>query len=76
MSRKPFHPDFKVLLGMVAVLVLPFALTLRTIKQARPLVTDLAADPSPHGYTWSLSLFIVPVLVLAGWLWWRKGVFL
>jgi len=72
MSRKPLHADFKVLLGIVAVLVIPFALTLRAIHQARPLVGDLAANPSPRGYTWSLSLFVVPVIALTAWLWRRK----
>ena len=57
--------DFQVLLGMGAVLVVPFVLTLMTIKESRPLINDLSA--SPHGYTWSLSLFIVPVAVLAAW---------
>lgn len=59
--------DFKVLLGIGAVLAIPFALTLMTIREPRPLVTDLEANPSPHGYTWSLSLFMVPVAVLAAW---------
>jgi hypothetical protein len=59
--------DFKVLLGMVAVLIVPIALTLMTIREPRSKVVDLAANPSPLGYTWSLSLFIVPVLVLALW---------
>jgi hypothetical protein len=72
MPRKPLPTDFKVLLGMVAALVIPFALTLRAITQSRPLVTDLAANPSPLGYTWSLSLFIVPIIALTAWLWQRK----
>jgi len=67
MQKKPLPTDFKVLVGMVVVLTIPFALTLMTITQARPLVIDLAANPTPHGYTWSLSLFIVPVMVLAAW---------
>jgi hypothetical protein len=70
MGKKPLPADFKVLLGMMAVLVVPFALTLRTITQSRPLVSDLAA--SPRGYTWSLSLFIVPLVALVLWQWQRK----
>lgn len=65
-------PDFKVLVAMVVVLVIPFALTLRTVIEPRALVTDLAANPTPRGYTWSLTLFIVPVLVLASWVLLRK----
>lgn len=60
--------DYQVLIGMAIVLVVPFALTLMTITQPRPLVADLQANPTPHGYTWSLTLFILPVVVLAGWL--------
>jgi hypothetical protein len=67
MPKRPLPPDLKVLIAMVFVLVVPFALTLMTIQQPRPLVTDLVANPTPHGYTWSLSLFIVPALVLAAW---------
>lgn len=67
MKPKRVSTDFKVLLGIIAVLVVPFALTLRTVRQLRPLVSDIAADPTPQGYTWSLTLFIVPVIVLAIW---------
>ena len=72
MQKKPLPADFKVLVAMAVMLIVPFALTLRTITDARPLVTDLAANPSPYGYTWSLSLFIVPVAVLATWVSARK----
>jgi len=72
MQNKPLPTDFKVLVALVVVLAIPFALTLRTITQSRALVADVAANPSPHGYTWSLSLFIVPVLVLATWVSARK----
>lgn len=67
MKKRPFHPDFWVLLGMSLLLAIPFAITLKTVKAPRALVTDLAANPTPHGYTWSLSLFIVPTLILALW---------
>ena len=66
------HSDVKVLLWMVAVLVIPFALTLMTIEAPRTMVTDLEANPTPHGYTWSLTLFMVPVVVLALWISLRK----
>jgi hypothetical protein len=42
-------------------------MTLLTVKEPRPLVTDLSINPTPYGYTISLTLFIVPVLVLAFW---------
>ena len=72
MKKKRMPADFKVLVWMGVVLVIPFALTLMTIQQPRALVLDLAANPTPHGYTWSLSVFIVPVLVLAAWVSFRK----
>jgi hypothetical protein len=59
--------DFRVMACIIVVLVVPFAITLLTITDPRtPL--DPQTNPSPHGYTLSLSLFIVPVLVLAIWL--------
>ena len=68
MSRKRSSNDYQVLIGMAAVLATPFALTLLTIAQPRALVADLNANPTPHGYTWSLTLFLIPVIVLALWL--------
>lgn len=72
MPKKPLPTDFKVLVAMVAVLATSFALTLRTVTQPHPPIADLAANPTPHGYTWSLSLFVLPVAVLAGWIWRRR----
>lgn len=68
MPTKRLSHDYLVLIGMAAVLAVPFMVTLMTIAQPRPLVGDLTANPTHHGYTWSLSLFIVPVVVLAVWL--------
>jgi hypothetical protein len=63
------HPptDFKVMVGMMIILTLPFILTLRTVSEPRALL-DYNTNPTPLGYTWSLSLFIIPVIVLALWL--------
>jgi lycopene cyclase domain-containing protein len=55
---------------MIAV---PAALTLRTVRVA-PVVDRTVANPSPHGYTVSLLLFIVPILVIGFWLVPREGV--
>jgi hypothetical protein len=63
--------DSTVLISMAAVLTLPFILTLMTIVQPRPKIEDFRPEPTPYGYTWSLSLFIVPVVVIACWLWRR-----
>jgi hypothetical protein len=66
--KKRVFPACWVLIGMALVLVVPFFLTLRTVAQPRPLVDNFQNHLTHHGYTWSLSLFIVPVVVLAGWL--------
>lgn len=68
MPKKRWSNGGPVLIGMVTVFTVPFILTLLTVAQPRSVVTDLAANPTHHGYTWSLLLFIVPVVVLAGWL--------
>jgi hypothetical protein len=54
------------LLGFASIVV-PAALTLNTVKQPGTLVipTD---NPTPHGYTVSLLLFIVPAALLLAWL--------
>ena len=48
MPKRRLPTDVKVLIAMVAVLVIPFALTLMTIQQSRPLVTELADNPTPR----------------------------
>jgi hypothetical protein len=68
MPKTKLSKDYWVLIGMAAVLIVPFVLTLMTIAQPRALVGDLKANPTHHGYTWSLTLFVVPVVVLACWL--------
>ena len=71
MAPKRFSSDHLVLIVIALVLIVPFALTLNTVSQSRALV-DFQTNPTPHGYTWSLSLFIVPVAVLAVWLGCRR----
>jgi len=59
--------DFKTVLGMVVVLVVPAALTLWTVKAPGTFHVDFSTDPTPLGYTWSLLLFIIPSVVIAWW---------
>ena len=62
--------EVKVLIGMALVLAIPTALTLMSITEPRlPVVipADPLRNPSPHGYTWSLLLFVVPDIVLGWW---------
>lgn len=53
-----------LMLGMVAV---PATITLRTIRFPVSLVPT-NPNPTPYGYTWSLLLFIVPIVVISVWL--------
>jgi hypothetical protein len=46
---------------MIAV---PAAITLKTVRSPAKLEM-MNSDPTPHGYAWSLLLFLVPVAVIA-----------
>jgi hypothetical protein len=51
---------------MLALVSVPAALTLRTVRS--PGALQLAdGNPTPHGYTVSLLLFLVPIAVIATW---------
>ena len=52
---------------MLAMIVIPASITFNTVRV--PAKLDLAnPDPTPYGYTWSLLLFIVPIVIIAFWL--------
>jgi hypothetical protein len=51
------------MLGMVAV---PAAVTLHTVRVAA-IAKIPSTNPTPYGYSWSLLLFAVPIVVIAGW---------
>jgi hypothetical protein len=57
-----------VVVAMLAMIVVPAMLTLHTVHLSAldPAVTTAPAA-SPHGYTVSLLLFLVPILVIALW---------
>ena len=68
-SRQSDHIIFLMLI-MVAV---PAAITLHTVRA--PLAyPDFSSNSTPFGYTWSLLLFIVPIVVIAGWFLPHEGV--
>jgi hypothetical protein len=52
---------------MLAMIVIPAAITLHSVHSPAALVPT-SQNPTPYGYTWSLLLFVVPVVVIAGWL--------
>jgi hypothetical protein len=51
---------------MVALIAVPAALTLATVRHP-PGAVPPSANPTPHGYTVSLLIFLVPVLVIGLW---------
>jgi hypothetical protein len=53
---------------MLAMVIIPTALTLNTIRLSA-LAPEVATTPgsSPYGYTISLLLFIIPIVVIAFW---------
>lgn len=55
-----------IVLVMVGMLVVPAVLTLRTVEDPGTLQIS-SEDPTPLGYTWSLTLFVVPLLSIAWW---------
>jgi hypothetical protein len=50
---------------MLAMIVVPAAITLNTVRSPGKL--QVGTNPSPYGYTWSLLLFIVPIITIAFW---------
>ena len=54
-----------IVLGMLAMMIIPAILALRSVRI--PAILEVQPDASPHGYTWSLLLFIVPILVITVW---------
>ncbi len=58
--------SFYVVFAIAAALVIPATIALRTV--AHPAVLQSASEnPTPLGYTWSLLLFVVPIMALATW---------
>ena len=55
-----------IVIAMLVMVVAPAAITLHSIRFPGKIVST-TPNPSPHGYTWSLSLFIIPILVIAVW---------
>lgn len=57
---------FYVIFAIAAAIIIPAALTLRTV--IHPVILQATSDnPTPLGYTWSLLLFIIPIGALGWW---------
>jgi len=58
--------SFRLVIAIVAMIAVPAGLTLHTAKVATSVDASVS-NPSPYGYTVSLLLFIVPILVIGFW---------
>jgi hypothetical protein len=88
-TGRPASSGSWVLLAMLAMISVPAALTLHTVKSSafRPLNEVVAGNPTPWGYAVSLLIFAVPIVVIAFWFlpqeqvrisrrafWWTVGI--
>jgi len=55
-----------IVMAMFAMIAVPAGIALHTVKTAA-VAQISSANPTPHGYTWSLLLFIVPSMVIGWW---------
>lgn len=55
-----------IVVAMLAMLIFPAAIALHSVRFPSTLVAT-NPNPSPHGYTRSLLLFLVPIIVIAFW---------
>src|ERR1700688_463734 len=62
-----------IVAAMLAMIVVPAAITLHTVSSPGTLQVS-GSNPTPHGYTWSLLLFVVPIVVIAFWFLPAEGV--
>jgi hypothetical protein len=55
-----------IVAAMLAIIAVPVGITLHTVHTPASIVIS-SSNPTPLGYTWSLLLFIIPILVIGGW---------
>jgi hypothetical protein len=55
-----------IVIAMMAMIVIPAIITLQSIHHPSPPI-PVNQNSTPHGYTFSLLLFIVPTVFIAGW---------
>ena len=65
--------SFFLVIGILVMIAVPAALTLHTARVA-PVIDRNAQDLTHYGYTISLMLFIVPILVISIWFLPNEGV--
>jgi hypothetical protein len=55
-----------IVIAMLAMIVIPAVITLQAVHHPAPPI-PVDQNSTPHGYTFSLLLFIVPTVFIAGW---------
>jgi hypothetical protein len=55
-----------IVMAMLAMIAIPAGITLHSVKTAA-VTQILSSNPTPYGYTWSLLLFAIPIVVIGGW---------
>jgi hypothetical protein len=55
-----------LVMAMLLLIVIPAGITLHRVRTPATIVLS-SANPTPHGYTWSLLLFLFPIAVIGGW---------
>lgn len=58
---------------MLAMIAVPAGITLHTVH-GNAVLQISSTDPTPHGYSWSLLLFVVPIVVIGWWFLPSEGV--
>ena len=75
MGSNPLSPraNFWLVIAILGMIAVPAGLTLHRVRVA-PSIDAAISNPSPYGYTVSLLLFVVPILVIVFWFIPRDGV--
>ena len=55
-----------IVIAMLAMIIIPAAITLHTVHVPAPQM-PVNQNSTPHGYTFSLLLFLFPIAFIAGW---------
>ena len=66
--------QFRLVIAILGMIALPAAIALHTAKVPPIEAANSLQTSSPHGYSWSLLLFVIPIVTIALWLVPQEGV--
>src|SRR6266481_8305508 len=68
MSKSSPSPKLSgwIVMAMFAMIAVPAGIALHTVKTAA-VAQISSSNPTPYDYTWSLLLFVVPMVVIGCW---------